>query len=115
MTFIFFFFFLMIRRPPRSTLFPYTTLFRSRAEPDASPAHRRPQPVDRRVAAAGMVQRILEAVEQLTSGRRTASRFAVHRLLQDGREWRGEIWHHVVNGRRRLVQPPAQRLDPALG
>src|SRR5437764_11866528 len=34
MTFVFFhfasyFFFLMIRRPPRSTLFPYTTLFRS--------------------------------------------------------------------------------------
>jgi len=27
---LFFFFFLMIRRPPRSTLFPYTTLFRSR-------------------------------------------------------------------------------------
>src|SRR5439155_14449468 len=25
------FYFLMIRRPPRSTLFPYTTLFRSRA------------------------------------------------------------------------------------
>src|SRR6266540_5522378 len=28
---VFCFFFLMIRRPPRSTLFPYTTLFRSRA------------------------------------------------------------------------------------
>src|ERR1017187_10596457 len=28
--FVPFFFFLMIRRPPRSTLFPYTTLFRSR-------------------------------------------------------------------------------------
>src|SRR2546425_6232904 len=27
-----FFFFLMIRRPPRSTLFPYTTLFRSLAQ-----------------------------------------------------------------------------------
>src|SRR6266536_5531025 len=27
--YFFFFFFLMIRRPPRSTLFPYTTLFRS--------------------------------------------------------------------------------------
>src|SRR3989442_12655315 len=26
-----FFFFLMIRRPPRSTLFPYTTLFRSKS------------------------------------------------------------------------------------
>src|SRR2546422_10383184 len=30
-TCIFVFFFLMIRRPPRSTLFPYTTLFRSRS------------------------------------------------------------------------------------
>src|SRR3989442_9333213 len=31
-----FFFFLMIRRPPRSTLFPYTTLFRSQiADPHA--------------------------------------------------------------------------------
>src|SRR5947208_11105112 len=28
-TSLFLFFFLMIRRPPRSTLFPYTTLFRS--------------------------------------------------------------------------------------
>src|SRR2546430_13704117 len=28
------FFFLMIRRPPRSTLFPYTTLFRSMVCPD---------------------------------------------------------------------------------
>src|SRR5216683_224104 len=32
-TFDHFFFFLMIRRPPRSTLFPYTTLFRSGVEP----------------------------------------------------------------------------------
>src|SRR2546430_11053640 len=29
--YLYFFFFLMIRRPPRSTLFPYTTLFRSPA------------------------------------------------------------------------------------
>src|SRR6266581_5094589 len=35
----FLFFFLMIRRPPRSTLFPYTTLFRSR-----TPGRRRPGP-----------------------------------------------------------------------
>src|SRR3989442_10993029 len=33
-----FFFFLMIRRPPRSTLFPYTTLFRSWSNP--APARR---------------------------------------------------------------------------
>src|SRR5215216_955879 len=31
------FFFLMIRRPPRSTLFPYTTLFRSRRSPSTCP------------------------------------------------------------------------------
>src|SRR4249919_4015726 len=30
--FLLFFFFLMIRRPPRSTLFPYTTLFRSASD-----------------------------------------------------------------------------------
>src|SRR5690349_22012756 len=30
---LYLFFFLMIPRPPRSTLFPYTTLFRSRGEP----------------------------------------------------------------------------------
>src|SRR3989442_13752511 len=41
------FFFLMIRRPPRSTLFPYTTLFRS-----ASP--RAPFPIPSRCAAAGL-------------------------------------------------------------
>src|SRR6266581_8480956 len=34
-----FFFFLMIRRPPRSTLFPYTTLFRSSAPPQATCAY----------------------------------------------------------------------------
>src|SRR6266404_6772337 len=41
--FLFVFFFLMIRRPPRSTLFPYTTLFRlgSWSSP-AAPALPRP-------------------------------------------------------------------------
>src|SRR5215831_18462850 len=33
--FFFSFFFLMIRRPPRSTLFPYTTLFRSSVRPSS--------------------------------------------------------------------------------
>src|SRR3712207_6962324 len=35
-----YFFFLMIRRPPRSTLFPYTTLFRSVHPARAGPALR---------------------------------------------------------------------------
>src|SRR5947209_16706096 len=43
------FFFLMIRRPPRSTLFPYTTLFRSHA--------RRAPRVPRRRAGARSVVR----------------------------------------------------------
>src|SRR5258706_3143591 len=35
----------MIRRPPRSTLFPYTTLFRSRRRsPPATPSSRAPPP-----------------------------------------------------------------------
>src|SRR5262245_65293741 len=36
------FFFLMIRRPPRSTLFPYTTLFRSLRARGAGPPRGRP-------------------------------------------------------------------------
>src|SRR2546426_3956413 len=40
-----FFFFLMIRRPPRSTLFPYTTLFRSETRPPS------PVPPPRRARA----------------------------------------------------------------
>src|SRR2546430_6102710 len=54
-----FFFFLMIRRPPRSTLFPYTTLFRSRERGAARHLrlwdrwpHRRPCAL--RAAAAGI-------------------------------------------------------------
>src|SRR5258708_14720613 len=40
-----FFFFLMIRRPPRSTLFPYTTLFRSRpGTPRSGRPGKRPSP-----------------------------------------------------------------------
>src|SRR3712207_7678833 len=46
-----FFFFLMIRRPPRSTLFPYTTLFRSR-RPAPERLRGRPARERRRAARA---------------------------------------------------------------
>src|SRR3712207_6978045 len=46
----------MIRRPPRSTLLPYTTLFRSRRRPPARLQHgvgpRRPAPPERRRGAS---------------------------------------------------------------
>src|SRR6202142_4675833 len=49
---LFFFFFLMIRRPPRSTLFPYTTLFRSKLHVAALrgdlPGWDSPRPPDRK-------------------------------------------------------------------
>src|SRR5256885_2147584 len=49
----FLFFFLMIRRPPRSTLFPYTTLFRSRRHPrQPLPGHLRVPGADPRADAA---------------------------------------------------------------
>src|SRR5688572_32370839 len=41
------FFFLMIRRPPRSTLFPYTTLFRSRCAPARALLRGRPRETHR--------------------------------------------------------------------
>src|SRR2546426_9430914 len=48
----------MIRRPPRSTLFPYTTLFRSRDRPAHPPRQDPPRPdrsrgAERALAAAG--------------------------------------------------------------
>src|SRR3712207_8219350 len=54
------FFFLMIRRPPRSTLFPYTTLFRSaeargrHGQPGARPGVRPGRVTGRRKAMAGI-------------------------------------------------------------
>src|SRR3989475_8548159 len=57
-----FFFFLMIRRPPRSTLFPYTTLFRSPAKAWIPPSTRDGQPVhDVLVIGAGQAGLALSA------------------------------------------------------
>src|SRR5256885_15819846 len=59
-----FFFFLMIRRPPRSTLFPYTTLFRSLQQRwTADPAHPH-QPTGRET---GLEQRSEEHTSELQS------------------------------------------------
>src|SRR6266516_3164718 len=53
--FCFFFFFLMIRRPPRSTLFPYTTLFRAQAHALAAVAPRQPGARASAAKASGFV------------------------------------------------------------
>src|SRR6266498_5706766 len=72
-----FFFFLMIRRPPRSTLFPYTTLFRSNAEAsailgedysgvigaDGWAAYRRFQQAQHQTCLAHLLRRCREMIE----------------------------------------------------
>src|SRR5256712_2260778 len=62
--FLLFFFFLMIRRPPRSTLFPYTTLFRSR------PDHAGPDPRRVQQADGGVLPRDARALERGPAGGR---------------------------------------------
>src|SRR3712207_8674058 len=72
----------MIRRPPRSTLFPYTTLFRSKVLDD-----RVEQPVRAQVArgdAAGdgedvaVVRAVLQGVDDLVVGDLVALEVALH-------------------------------------
>src|SRR2546430_13568342 len=67
-----FFFFLMIRRPPRSTLFPYTTLFRSllvqpRQHQHHAPVHPGPQHRRRRPGHPGGDLRSEEHTSELQS------------------------------------------------
>src|SRR4051794_41542545 len=60
-----FFFFLMIRRPPRSTLFPYTTLFRSsRSQPECAVQPRADRP---RRLHSGCSERSEEHTSELQS------------------------------------------------
>src|SRR2546430_10580253 len=80
----------MIRRPPRSTLFPYTTLFRSRARPSGG-----------RGAARGS-GRGLDRGDALQAHARRA---AVDLQLRDDRADGGP--HHLLPVGRRLPSPPS--------
>src|SRR5260370_25256851 len=63
------FFFLMIRRPPRSTLFPYTTLFRSLRQRDVHPQCRAAadDPRERRLGDVRAADRSEEHTSELQS------------------------------------------------
>src|SRR6478736_9663445 len=67
-----FFFFLMIRRPPRSTLFPYTTLFRSR----------RRRPRDHRMSARSFCTFRVARSEEHTSELQSQSNLVCRLLLE---------------------------------
>src|SRR2546427_2173966 len=71
-----FFFFLMIRRPPRSTLFPYTTLFRSVHRSRDSCAKRTREAgvhAARAVGALDVVRALVHEVEDRKSTRLNSS------------------------------------------
>src|SRR2546430_17644476 len=78
------FFFLMIRRPPRSTLFPYTTLFRSPTRHDdassASSIWRRRPSHARKRAAWNLHSRIFAKVSHLPSTTPNVDRLAIEGL-----------------------------------
>src|SRR2546430_17252542 len=76
----FIFFFLMIRRPPRSTLFPYTTLFRSRSVAPRRPGRSgRPS---RRCPAPGRTTRRSRRSEEHTSELQSQSNLVCRLLLE---------------------------------
>src|SRR3989441_11860585 len=71
----------MIRRPPRSTLFPYTTLFRSRWEPRA------PLPAPRGASGVGVASGKLVVVGGWGAGRRLIAASAIYDPATD--RWHG--------------------------
>src|SRR3712207_9479868 len=73
-------FFLMIRRPPRSTLFPYTTLFRSNRGAAQHPGRSRPRSSSR-----------------FPAGRRVQRALAVRRLRQDRKSTRLNSSHANIS------------------
>src|SRR5215211_636682 len=76
MCYVVLFFFLMIRRPPRSTLFPYTTLFRSRR--GALKAGADPSPVSRHDAAVFAAELLQPSVPASREHRKAGTTRDVH-------------------------------------
>src|SRR2546430_6725564 len=74
----------MIRRPPRSTLFPYTTLFRSDSDPtqlakfDGIPGFA----TDRALIASGLLDAVLIRSEEHTSELQSQSNLVCRLLLE---------------------------------
>src|SRR2546427_8778749 len=97
------FFFLMIRRPPRSTLFPYTTLFRSvRRVADDHDVFARERPARERGGAPRRDGRQIRAPvgvrsEEHTSELQSQSNLVCRLLLEKKKKRR------FINGRHRIA------------
>src|SRR6266480_2572729 len=79
-----YFFFLMIRRPPRSTLFPYTTLFRSRRGRSFPSRRRRRRAARRRTRQSGTRSRLARR-RSATSERQSGTPWELLSSLSSGR------------------------------
>src|SRR3989442_2265429 len=75
------FFFLMIRRPPRSTLFPYTTLFRSLASSGTS--HHRGRVLDSLSVITPLLRRSEEHTSELQSRPHLVCRLLLEKKKQE--------------------------------
>src|SRR3989442_7472368 len=95
------FFFLMIRRPPRSTLFPYTTLFRSHPGVGAGPGPLscfwRPEPVATDCGGPGLCLCAPGRSEEHTSELQSRPHL-VCRLLLEKKKKTGEVSPHDLIG-----------------
>src|SRR5258708_29284478 len=89
-----FFFFLMIRRPPRSTLFPYTTLFRSHSVPEreSSPGRRALCRRDHRRVRRRRVRRSEEHTSELQSPDHLVCRLLLEKKIS--KELQYKLYNH---------------------
>src|SRR5436305_6253765 len=97
------FFVLMIRRPPRSTLFPYTTLFRSRTLPCAAPGG----PASAR-ARAGRPPRSEEHTSELQSRPHLVCRLLLEKKNRMPTHPGGQLWPQLNKSSRDCCNNPKQ-------
>src|SRR3712207_7412962 len=89
----------MIRRPPRSTLFPYTTLFRSykRREIEAAKAAIPPREIERRAREASPPLGFAAAIERHLAERRPALIAEVKKASPDRKSTRLNSSHANIS------------------
>src|SRR5260221_2318968 len=99
------FFFLMIRRPPRSTLFPYTTLFRSVFTPTSAIKSGAASALRR---LASILARFFSRSEEHTSELQSHSDLVCRLLLEKKNEKRGGILDIERRSRTRTADAAAE-------
>src|SRR3989442_10732280 len=92
----------MIRRPPRSTLFPYTTLFRSERRPHARLAREAAEPRPR--------VRVFERSEEHTSELQSRPHLVCRLLLEKKKDQKQDKRHRYSDATEPLKQRSVSRV-----